>query len=134
MLPYWLGPLVSKLIDSAGVRVTVVLVVLGGAVYLFILIARYVASLFERILATRDKERADFAAQQNRVVGVLLERVAEADKRRSELEAETAKSLVNIANTQERTANELGRFRDETGAKLNVLQSGVDYLKARKAD
>ena len=131
MLPYWLGPLVSKLIDSAGVRVTVVLVVLGGAVYLFILIARYVASLFERILATRDKERADFAAQQNRVVGVLLERVAEADKRRSELEAETAKSLVNIANTQERTANELGRFRDESGMKLGELQRDVDYIKGK---
>lgn len=131
MLPYWLGPLISKLLDSAGVKVTVLLMILGGAVYLFVMLARYVASLFERILATRDKERADFAAQQNRVVGVLLERVAEADKRRSELEAETAKSLVNIANTQERTANELGRFRDESGMKMGELQRDVDYIKGR---
>ena len=131
MLPYWVGPLLSKLIDSAGVRVTIVLMLLGGGIYLFVLIARYVASLFERILTTRDRERADFAAQQNRVVGVLLERVAEADKRRSELESETAKSLVNIANTNERTANELGRFRDESGAKLGELQRAVDRIDGK---
>ena len=130
-MPYWIGPLISKLLDSAGVKVTVLLLVLASAVYLFVLIARYVAGLFERILATRDRERIEFAAQQNRVVGVLLERVAEADKRRSELEAETAKSLVNIANTQERTANELGRFRDESGMKLGELQRDVDYIKGK---
>lgn len=130
-MPYWIGSLLSQLLQSAGVRVTVGVVFLAGSIYIFVLVSRYVAGLFERILATRDQERAAFAAQQNQVMAALFARVASEDKRRAEIEEATTKALVNIAATQERTANELGRFRDETGSKLGSIKSDLEFLKGR---
>ncbi len=64
-------------------------------------------------------------------MGVLLSRVSEQDKRRSEIEATTVQALSTIAATQERTANELGRFRDETGAKLNGIALELAQIKGK---
>lgn len=132
MDPYTIGVLLKTLLASAGVKVTLLVLVLLGIGYGFLFIARSVAGLFDKILAARDKEREAFIAQQATVVRQLMEQRAEHDQRTLAALTNIAAMQANTASVQERTANELGRFRDETGAKLNGISLDLREIKGQR--
>ena len=124
MDPYSLGMILRTLLESAGVKGTIIVLCILGIPFVGFKIVKAAVEaihglvgkateIFQKLLESRDMERQAFVGQMTSLTERTMERVSEQDKSFMAYSNSMAKIMEGIATHQEVMIEELRRIRSE---------------------
>ena len=134
MDPYSAGMILRQLLQSAGLKATIALVVVVGVMLVAYKGMTYLMGAVERMMSARDAQLSTFLNQMVTSNGSLMGQIADGNRTRAAMDQATAKVLENIAGHLANNTDELRRFRDEHGANQAGLLAQFGELEKVMAE